>query len=333
MNLLLRAATRLAAPDGARARLSTFYFHRVPERPDPLLPLEPDARTFDRMLGWIASQFRVLDPLEACERLYEGTLPSRAAVLSFDDGYRDNFTVALPILKRHRLSAVFFVSTGFLEGETMFNDRVIEAVRRCSGDRLSFEASSPAAAGDAATVEDLPLRNDAERRAAIDRILRAVKHLEPELRLERVRAVERTAGVQPPCDDQPMMMNPDQVARLHREGMHIGGHTRTHPILVKLDDTQARAEIEGGLSDLAAITGQMPSLFAYPNGRRGTDFDDRHVQMLQTCGVRFSFTTHPGAATRRSPRHELPRFTPWDRSSLRFGARALLNLRAAGGAR
>ncbi len=134
---LLRALTVLAAPAGPRSRLSVFYFHRVLERPDPLLPFEPDARMFERMLAWIASQFRVLDPLDALDRLYDGTLPSRPAVVSFDDGYRDNCTVALPILQRHRMQAVFFISTGFLDGGTMFNDRVIEAVRRCPYDSIA----------------------------------------------------------------------------------------------------------------------------------------------------------------------------------------------------
>ncbi|MFP5406669.1 MAG: polysaccharide deacetylase family protein, partial [Gammaproteobacteria bacterium] len=66
--MILRGLTSLAAPAGVRSRLSVFYFHRALAAPDPLLPFEPDARMFDRMLGWIGAQFRVLDPLEACER-------------------------------------------------------------------------------------------------------------------------------------------------------------------------------------------------------------------------------------------------------------------------
>ncbi len=323
MSLLLRAATRLVAPGGPRARLSIFYFHRVPELPDPLLPLEPDARTFDRMLGWISSQFRVLDPLEACERLYDGTLPSRPAILSFDDGYRDNFTIALPILERHGMRAVFFVATGYLEGDMMFNDRVIEAVRGCRRDSLVVPIGSE---DEGATAQELPLRDDSQRRAAIDRLLRHVKHLEPGERLDHVRAIERAADTHRGSRLLPMMMNADQVAGLKRAGMQVGGHTRTHPILVKLDDEQARTEIGGGLADLAAITGEKPVLFAYPNGRRDSDYDERHARMAGLEGVQYAFTTHPGTASVSSPRHELPRFTPWDRTSFRFRFRSLLNL-------
>lgn len=318
--MILRALTALAAPSGARSRLSIFYFHRVLAEADPLLPFEPDARMFDRMLGWIGAQFRVLDPLEACDRLYDGTLPSRPAAITFDDGYRDNHAVALPILQRHGMKAAFFVATGFLEGGAMFNDRVIEAVRQCRTGELAIPGSS----------ERVALGSILARREAIDRIISAVKHLAPELRTERAIELERAVGVSPPSG---LMMEAGQVAALHRAGMRIGGHTRTHPILAQLQDPAAEREIVGGLEDLAAITGERPQLFAYPNGKHGDDFDDRHVAMIRRSACRFAFTTRAGAAAATSGRHDLPRFTPWDRTPLRFGARAFMNvagLRLAG---
>lgn len=319
MSLLFRVMTALAAPAGERSRLSVFYFHRTPAEPDPLLSSEPDARTFDRILGWIGSQFRVLDPLEACDRLYDGTLPSRPAIITFDDGYRDNFTVALPILQQHRVQAAFFVATSFLDGTMMFNDRVIEAIRRCVGESVAL-------VGMEGRPVRLPVRSDRERRAAIDTALATVKHLAPDAREERVAQLEREAGL--PANGTaslPMMMDADQISKLHRAGMRIGGHTRTHPILVNLDDDAARMEIEGGLADLAGITGEHPLIFAYPNGRRGTDFDSRHVRMLERLRLRFAFTTHAGVATSAVSKLELPRFTPWDRTRIRFATRALIN--------
>ena len=218
MSLILRSLTALAAPAGPTSKLSVFYFHRVLEKPDPLLPYEPDARMFDRMLGWIGSQFRVLDPLEACDRLYGGTLPSRPALITFDDGYRDNYTVALPILQRHGVKAAFFVATGFLNGGMMFNDRVIEAVRNASADSLTMPGTS----------ERWPLKSLQDRREAINRVLKAIKHLSPYDRDQRVRAPESEFGKH---SGPRMMMDPGELAKLHKAGMRIGGHSRTHPIL------------------------------------------------------------------------------------------------------
>ncbi len=312
MNLILRSLTALAAPAGLKSKLSVFYFHRVLEKPDPLLPYEPDARRFDRILGWIGSQFRVLDPVEACNRLYDGSLPSRPAVVTFDDGYRDNYTVALPILQRHGVKAAFFVATGFLNGGMMFNDRVIEAVRNAPPDSLTMPGTS----------ERWPLKSLPDRQEAINRVLKAIKHLSPYDRDQRVRVLESELGKH---SGPRMMMNPDEVAKLHQAGMRIGGHSRTHPILRALSDDDALAEICGGRDDIEAITGSRPELFAYPNGRYGEDFDDSHAQMVLNSGFHFAFSTHAGVATRASSRAMLPRFTPWDRSQWRFQLRALRN--------
>lgn len=307
--MIIRALTALAAPEGERAQLSVFYFHRVLAQPDPLLPDEPDARLFDRILGWIGAQFRVLDPLEACDRLYDGSLPSRPAIITFDDGYRDNFEVALPILQRHRMQAAFFVATGFLNGESMFNDRAIEAVRRSTHDLLQIPG----------TGRVVPTKSTDERRAAIDQILKEIKHLAPAERDARVLELEGRLGI---TQVRNLMMTPDQVARLHRAGMRLGGHTRTHPILLSLDDVDAQSEISGGLQDLHGITGERPVLFAYPNGKSGGDFDDRHVGMVERAGCRYGFTTQAGAADATSRRFLLPRATPWARNRLRFGLQA-----------
>lgn len=325
MSLILRAVTALAAPAGPKSKLSVFYFHRVLEKPDPLLPYEPDARMFDRMLGWIGSQFRVMDPLEACDRLYAGTLPSRPAVITFDDGYRDNHAVALPLLQRRRMKAAFFVATGYLGGGIMFNDRIIEAVRRCSEPSIS----APAVGGEPGA--DLPLRTQAERQSAIDAILRRVKHLTPDERLARVEAIEKYVdgggSAKAPIT---VMMTGEQVADLHRAGMRIGGHTRTHPILRVLDEASARDEIAGGRADVAAITGEAPMLFAYPNGKRGLDYGDREERLVGETGFRYAFATDSAAATAADRRFAIPRFTPWDRTRLKFSARAVLNLRRSG---
>lgn len=310
---VFRFATSLLSPGGARGRLSAFIFHRVLAEPDPLLPSEPHAELFDRMLGWIGSQFQVLPPLEACERLYAKSLPARAAVITFDDGYRDNHDVALPLLQKHRMGAAFFVATGYLNGGTMFNDRVIEAVR-----------GARAAALDAGWLglASLPLGDDAQQREAIDRLLRAVKHLPL---AERERAVARLEDQLGAGVTIQLMMSDAQVQALHAAGMSIGGHTRTHPILKVLEDGAAREEIARGADDLRAITGEAPVIFAYPNGRPGEDFDDRHAPMAKAAGFRFAFTTRAGVGVPQTDPYQLPRFTPWDRSALRFKARMLQN--------
>lgn len=322
--MLLRAATTVLAPAGARARLSAFVFHRVLEHPDPLLPELPDRAAFARVLDWIGAQFRVLSPWQACEALAAGTLPSRAAVLTFDDGYRDNVELALPCLQARGWQAAFFVATGYLGDGAMFNDRVIEALRATRMMCLPRTVLGPARGADRSLLPaDLPLETLAQRRVAIDAVLAAVKPLPLAARDEVVARLEDALG----CGlSASPMMSEAQIALLHRAGMTIGGHTRSHPILAALAPATARAEIEAGRDDLRSIVGEVPRLFAYPNGRASHDWHPEHARMVREAGFAFAFTTDAGTAGPAADPMALPRFTPWDRERRRFQARAALNL-------
>lgn len=109
--------------------LSILVYHRVLAQADPLLPALPDTRLFDRHMALLGRCFRVLPVGEAVARLRQGTLPARAACITFDDGYADNAEWALPILQRHGLRAAFFIASDYLDGGRMWNDDVIAAVR------------------------------------------------------------------------------------------------------------------------------------------------------------------------------------------------------------
>ena len=122
------------------------------------------------------------------------------------------------------------------------------------------------------------------------------------------------------------MMTSDQVRALAASGMGIGGHTMRHPILASISDDEARNEIAGGRDALEALVRQPVSLFAYPNGKPGTDYTAAHVSMVKDLGFSAAFSTSPGAATAKSSLYELPRFTPWDRTRARWAWRLARNL-------
>jgi peptidoglycan/xylan/chitin deacetylase (PgdA/CDA1 family) len=123
------------------------------------------------------------------------------------------------------------------------------------------------------------------------------------------------------------MMQPQQVRTLHARGIAIGAHTVSHPILAKLESAEARREIGEGKRELEALVQQPVCLFAYPNGVPQQDYAPEHVQMVREAGFSAAVSTAWGAASMRSDRFQLPRFTPWDRQRLRFGVRMALNLR------
>ena len=96
-----------------------------------------------------------------------------------------------------------------------------------------------------------------------------------------------------------LMMRREDVRALIEAGMDVGGHTRSHPILSGLTRARAEEEIAGGLDDIAAITGRRPTLFAYPNGRRGLDYGGSRGRHCPAAGRDGAFVTNRGIVTTR----------------------------------
>lgn len=317
---MIRIAARLLSPGGAQARLSILIFHRVLAQPDALSPDEPDLNRFEQELRWISRWFNVLPLDEAAARLVAGSLPPRAAAITFDDGYADNATLAVPVLKRAGLSATFFIATSFLDGGRMWNDTVIEAVRACRAPWLDLSAVG---------LGRYALESAESRRQAVSQLLPSIKYLAPAQRETVVAAVQAASGERLPTD---LMMRSEQVLMIRRAGMQVGAHTRSHPILARLDDAAAAAEIAGSKLDLEALTGEPVTLFAYPNGKPGVDYIASHAHMVKQAGFAAAVSTAHGAASAHSDPLQLPRFSPWDRGRTRYGLRMLANLRGGSGA-
>jgi len=310
----MRSLLGALSPSGTRARLSILIFHRVRPRPDELFPDEEHADSFRERMLWVREWFNVLPLEEAVSALGRGALPTRALAITFDDGYADNATVALPILRGLGLHATFFVATQFVDGGRMFNDTVIERVRRAKGDELDLSALG---------LGRYPIASLEQRRHVIEPILAKLKYLPAPDRLARVEQLAAQSKDALPDD---LMMTRAQLRSIASAGMGFGGHTRSHPILARIDDGAALHEMAEGREQLEAIVSQPVRLFAYPNGKPRLDYTGAHARMARELGFVAAFSTAPGAAGSHDSLYELPRFTAWGRTPLPFGLRMAKNL-------
>ncbi len=310
----LKIPGTLLSPAGRNARLSILIYHRVLPEPDPLFPSEVDSGRFDRQMRQVSRIFNVLPLTEAVERLKSGSLPARAACITFDDGYADNAEFALPILKKHGIPATFFIATGYLDGGIMFNDSVIESIRMTRKEYLDLPRLG---------ITGLPVQTIEEKRHAIGSILSGLKYNEPMQRQEMVDEIRNMTDVELPGK---LMMKSGQVKLLADSGMEIGGHTVNHPILASIDLETAKTEIANNKQHLEELTGKPVRLFAYPNGKPDTDYLAAHVAIVKKLGFDAAVSTAKGVANRHSDLFQLPRFTPWDRFSFRFSLRLIGNL-------
>lgn len=275
--------------------LSILIYRRVLRQPDPLFPDVLDAARFAQQLRQLRRWCRVLPLAQAVRRLRERSLPGRAVCITFDGGYADHASVALPLLQRFGLPATFFLASGFLDGGYSWRDAVVELVRKAPGPRLDLSCSGLGAYDVGCNVR---------RRGVIELLLAALSTLPAVERLARVHGMARCIT--------PTMLSSDQVIALHRAGMEIGAHTVTQQALATLSNAEARVEIGNSRARLENIVQAPVRLFAYPDGKPGADFEKRHVNMLRSAGFEAAVTTASGAARAASDPFELPRLMPSD---------------------
>jgi peptidoglycan/xylan/chitin deacetylase (PgdA/CDA1 family) len=308
---IARGLGSLTSRGGPGAKLTVLLYHRVLAQPDPLVPHEPDAATFDAHVSSMARVFRILPLEEALVKLRKGSLPARAMCITFDDGYRDNLEVAVPILRRHGVHATFFIATGFLDGGLMMHDTLTEAIRGlpegvCD---LNWIGLGQQLIGD-----------HASRVVLIDKFVRKVKYLPFPERAAACQKLAVDTRVNLPTD---LMMTSENIRQLQSLGMGVGAHTQDHPILARLSLSDASAQITKSRDVLAKLLGTAPTLFAYPNGKPDLDYGSAHVELVKRAGFSGAVSVSMGAATRASDHFQVPRFIPWDPDARRLVLRIL----------
>lgn len=295
-----------------RQRLSILIYHRVLECEDYMRPGDPTKENFDWQMALIARYFNPLSLADALRLVDAGELPDRAVCVTFDDGYADNAEVALPILKKWNIPATVFVSTSFLNGGRMWNDTVIEAVRASTLETLDLSSLN---------IGIFPLGMESTRVETAHSILRRIKHLSPTERQLAVDFIAEQSGELP----NDLMLTSKQLSYLHDSGVEIGAHTQTHPILTTLSPDEVRQEIAGSKQHLEKAIGAPIRFFAYPNGQPGNDYHETHKDIVRNMGFDAALSTQWGVSDRNTDRWQLPRFTPWDKTSARFLVRLLKN--------
>ncbi|MGC4061974.1 MAG: polysaccharide deacetylase family protein [Aquabacterium sp.] len=239
---------------------------------------------FAEQMAFLASNFDVISPKDLAG--LGGAPKGRQVLVTFDDGYRDNYELAFPVLRAQGVSATFFVTAGFLDdGLLAWWDEVAWMVRHAT------QASLPAGEWLKAT---LPL-DKAQHETTIYTLLKTYKALDG----ARCAAFldwlgQATGSGRCPTDDaRKAWMTWDMVREMRDGGMAIGGHTVHHPVLSRLTPEQQAAEISGTGARIQAELGERMRWFAYPVG--GRDAFNEHTRCaLDEAGVELAFSYYGG---------------------------------------
>lgn len=274
-------------------------------------------RTLERHIDWLARRYEFIALDDAAERFRSGPRGRPAAVLTFDDGYRDVYENAFPLLQRKGIPAAVFVVTSVTgTGGLLLHDELFLLLQRC------FRLWVAPADGLVAVLEQAGV--DAGTRhavaaeagtpyAATRALLTGLS--QPTLRALVARLSERARIPQQELDGL-ALMDWQMVSAMHRAGHAVGSHTRTHAYLTNEDPDAVAAELRGSRAELDRCAGIDTVHFAYPNG----DFNAQVAAAAATAGYRYAYTTCTCNGV-TAPEFAIPRRMAWERSGIGSGDR------------
>lgn len=243
------------------------------------------ARAFAEQVKYLAAHYTLVPLSRLAGCLRERELPPRLAAITIDDGYRDAYEIAFPILREHRAPATVFVVTEFVEGTAwLWTDK--PRYLTASASARAFEI------GIGGRNLRLELNGAVSRAVAAGLINAALKPLSEEARDDMIERLAFELGVNPPWRPPAEYgaINWRQAREMADAGVEIGSHTLTHPILTRLSDARLREEVDQSRDRIQNALGRKVETFCYPNG----DYDLRTQREVALAGYRLAVTTDLG---------------------------------------
>jgi peptidoglycan/xylan/chitin deacetylase (PgdA/CDA1 family) len=288
-----------------------LIYHRVNDQKDQFFPATP-TNVFSRQMEYLAHNFNICSLENAIDMMRNKDIPDNAVVVTFDDGYKDNYTTAFPILKSYSIPATIFLTTNAIDSErVLWHDRVFSAFRETRVSLLE-EFGDP--------LIRHPLRTLEEKLYAQQDVLKFLWSLSDHERLfwidrlmERLRVLDQKSVPD-------LMLTWDEVRIMYQNGLSFGSHTVTHPILSRLSMDNIRSEIYESKKSMEVNLQTSIKTFAYPNGKQD-NYNTITKQIVKEAGYICALTTIFGANQDDQDLFELRRATPWDEDIAAFGAR------------
>ncbi len=241
---------------------------------------------FRRQLEYIKKHYRPLKLRDLMTALLrDGVYPSRAVVVTVDDGYANFYRWAFPVLREFEIPTTLFIVTGLIDSNTwIWVDQVLDLCEHASG---------------------VPILAKEKRGLLFSALMR----LPVAEREYRVAELAKQAKFPIPAEPPPnyALMSWEQLRKVADSGLiEIGSHSYTHPILAYLNDKDSWKELHASGCEIQDRLGIPVQSFCYPNGMPG-DYRQDQVEMLRRAGYRCATTSHFGYVSLQSNIFTLPR--------------------------
>lgn len=264
--------------------ITIVAYHRIISKNDlnicPYISVTED--NLINQIRYFKKKYSIISLEEAVERLSSKNVDKNYIVLTFDDGYFDNYSLGVSIFRNEEVNATVFVTTRCVEkNEMLWPDVIRILVYGYNDDKVLI-------------LSKWDVRISANLKDKINGVGRLIcfgKSLNINDRKQFLEELSSVLGGYNP--NSCMMLCWEQVKMLSQSGVTIGSHTVNHPILSKINNTEALFEVQESKRLLELKTGKNISFFAYPNGT-SSDYTPETIQLLKNSGYIAAVTTSRG---------------------------------------
>jgi len=250
-------------------------------------------KVFEKQIAFLSEKYRIISLKDLVGLISrKQKMPSNSLVITFDDGWRDNYLYAFPVLKKHKVPAVIFLTTDFIDSENMF--WFYRASLLMTGSKLSRRELNELIARhenrEGSSVElhrggsDEPKNVSSDRDWFIDRL----KKLDAG---EITAVLDDLSAITKQSDDiikeSNSMLSWEEVRKMNKQGIDFGSHGCSHRIMTGLSDAEITEELTESKRVIEEKLGGEVVLFAYPNG----DYNDRIREQVKECGYICALAT------------------------------------------
>ena len=275
----------------------------IVDEPNGFYP-ETSTVHFEKQIVHLAKNYKIISLDEIVKRVIKKRSLRRCIAITFDDGFRDNYENAYPILKRYNVPATIFLTTGYIENRTapwFIKLRYIFM----KTEQTHFELSHKG------TTISCPMRTRNEKFAASGKAMTYLKNCPDEERLPLLDRLCEELELNECQGLDNLMLTWDQIKEMARHGISFGAHTVNHPILSRISIEMAKKEIQESKRTIEAIIGKPVTIFAYPFGKK-SQYTPQIFPILQELQFKCAVTTESKSNTHSINLFELNRPVPWE---------------------
>jgi len=279
-----------------------LQFHRVNDDRDPFFAAT-SVSVFRRQMEYLARNYHVVSLDEVVSGAAFDGRAKFCVAITFDDGYRDNYLYAFPILRQLQLPATIFLATGYVDaGQLPWYDQVCLAFKLTSVRFPSFAAQGGPSG-------ETTQRSD--RLRLLDRTLHWLRGMEEWEREAALRTIFSALHAPSELNLPNAMLSWNEIRQMHTQGIAFGGHTVSHPALSKLSRNRLQEELLRCKRTIEEELQRPVRHFAYPFGKHA-DIGPTAKTVVRECGYQSAVTTVWGFNTPQQDLLELRRCTPWE---------------------